>query len=242
MNKQATVFAAFRAAFPITVPILAGFMFLGIAYGVFMNLSGFGAGWAFFMSLLIFAGSMEFVAVSLLLGAFNPLGALLLTLMVNARHLFYGLSMLEKYKGTGWKKPYLIFGMCDESFSLNQSATIPREVDRGWFMFFVTLLNHVYWVAGATIGGLLGSFVHFDLEGLEFVMTALFVVIFIEQWMKEKVHDSAMIGIGVSVVCLIVFGADRFIIPAMLVILAILTLARKKLERETIAAEKGEPL
>ncbi|MEJ8303433.1 azaleucine resistance protein AzlC [Saccharibacillus sacchari] len=239
MNENATSSKAFRAAFPVTLPILAGFMFLGIAYGVFMNVSGFGAGWTFLMSLLIFAGSMEFVAVGLLLGAFNPLGALLLTLMVNARHLFYGISMLEKYKGTGWKKPYLIFGMCDESFSINYSAKIPEGVDRGWFMFFVTLLNHAYWVAGATIGGVLGSFVNFDLKGLEFVMTALFVVIFVEQWMKQKIHDSAVIGIVVSVLGLILFGPDRFIIPSMIAILAVLTLTRKALERKTAQAEEG---
>jgi len=239
MNEHATISKAFRAAFPVTLPILAGFMFLGIAYGVFMNVSGFGAGWTFLMSLLIFAGSMEFVAVGLLLGAFNPLGALLLTLMVNARHLFYGISMLEKYKGTGWKKPYLIFGMCDESFSINYSAKIPEGVDRGWFMFFVTLLNHAYWVAGATVGGVLGSFVNFDLKGLEFVMTALFVVIFVEQWMKQKIHDSAVIGIAISVLGLILFGPDRFIIPSMIAILAMLTLTRKALERKTAEAEEG---
>jgi len=239
MNENATISKAFRAAFPVTLPILAGFMFLGVAYGVFMNVSGFGAGWTFLMSLLIFAGSMEFVAVGLLLGAFNPLGALLLTLMVNARHLFYGISMLEKYKGTGWKKPYLIFGMCDESFSINYSAKIPEGVDGGWFMFFVTLLNHAYWVAGATIGGMLGSFVNFDLKGLEFVMTALFVVIFVEQWMKQKIHDSAVIGIAISVLGLILFGPDRFIIPSMIAILAVLTLTRKALERKTAEAEEG---
>ncbi|CAM4134624.1 azaleucine resistance protein AzlC [Saccharibacillus endophyticus] len=239
MNENATISKAFRAAFPVTLPILAGFMFLGVAYGVFMNVSGFGAGWTFLMSLLIFAGSMEFVAVGLLLGAFNPFGALLLTLMVNARHLFYGISMLEKYKGTGWKKPYLIFGMCDESFSINYSAKIPEGVDRGWFMFFVTLLNHAYWVAGATIGGMLGSFVNFDLKGLEFVMTALFVVIFVEQWMKQKIHDSAVIGIAISVLGLILFGPDRFIIPSMIAILAVLTLTRKALERKTAEAEEG---
>lgn len=239
MHEKQIISKAFRAAFPVTLPILAGFMFLGVAYGVFMNVSGFGAGWTFLMSLLIFAGSMEFVAVGLLLGAFNPLGALLLTLMVNARHLFYGISMLEKYKGTGWKKPYLIFGMCDESFSINYSAKIPEGVDRGWFMFFVTLLNHAYWVAGATIGGVLGSFVNFDLKGLEFVMTALFVVIFVEQWMKQKVHDSAVIGIAISVLGLMLFGPDRFIIPSMIAILAVLTLTRKALERKTAEAEEG---
>lgn len=221
--------SAFRAAFPSTIPILTGFLFLGIAYGIFMNVSGFSVGYSFLMSLLIFAGSMEFVAVNLLLGTFNPLGALILTLMVNARHLFYGISMLEKYRGTGIKKLYLIFGLCDESFSINYTANIPREVNKGWYMFFVTLLNHSYWVLGATIGGFFGSFAQLNMEGLEFVMTALFVVIFIEQWKKETTHFSALLGVGVSLVCLFLFNSSNFIVPSMIIILLVLTLLRMQL-------------
>lgn len=189
---------------------------------------------AFPYTIPIFAGSMEFVAVNLLLAAFNPLQALALTLMINARHLFYGISMLDKYKGTGWKKPYLIFGMCDESFSINYTANIPADIDQGWFMFFVTLLNHLYWFTGATLGGIFGSLIHFDTEGLDFVMTAMFVVIFLEQWLKETQHESALIGLGVSLVCLILFGADNFIIPAMLAVLTLLTFLRKHLEKGKI--------
>ena len=183
------------------------------------------------MSLTIFAGSAEFIAVNLLLGAFNPLQALVVTLMINARHLFYGISMLDKYKGTGWKKFYLIFGMCDESFSINYTADIPEDVDKGWFMFFVTLLNHFYWFFGAALGGVFGSLIHFNTEGLEFVMTAMFVVIFMEQWLKDKKHTSELLGLGLSALCLFVFGADRFIIPAMAAILGMLTLLRKTLEK-----------
>lgn len=230
MKKRRKIKKAFYAAFPYTIPIFAGFLFLGIAYGIYMNAAGFPAIYPAIMSATIFAGSMEFVAVNLLLGAFDPFRTLLITLMVNARHLFYGISMLDKYKGTGWKKYYLIFGMCDESFSINCTSEIHADVDRGWFMFFVTLLNHIYWVCGATIGGILGSVVQFDTEGLEFVMTALFIVIFLEQWMKEKSHHSALIGIGVTLLCLIVFGRDNFIIPAMLAILGSLTALRRPLE------------
>jgi 4-azaleucine resistance transporter AzlC len=222
---------AFRCAFPHTIPIFAGFWFLGLTYGIYMNVSGFSFWYPCLMGLSIFAGSMEFVAVNLLLGAFDPLQALVLTLMINARHLFYGISMLDKYKGTGWKKPYLIFGMCDESFSINYTARIPADIDRGWFMFFVTFLNHLYWFSGATLGGIFGSLIHFNTEGLDFVMTAMFVVIFMEQWLKEKRHESAWIGLGSSLVCLILFGADHFIIPAMLVILALLTFLRGPLEK-----------
>lgn len=220
-----------RCAFPCTLPILAGFLFLGITYGIYMNVSGFSFWYPLFMSMTIFAGSVEFVAVNLLLGAFNPIQALLMTLMLNARHLFYGISMLERYRGTGFKKLFLIFGMCDESFSINYTAEIPEDVDRGWFMFFVTLFNYLYWVSGATLGGIFGSLIRFNTEGLDFVMTAMFAVIFIEQWMKEKRHTGALLGLGAPLVCLAVFGADRFMIPAMASILLLLTLFQKRIEQ-----------
>lgn len=221
---------AFRAAFPHTIPIFAGFWFLGMTYGIYMNVSGFSFWYPMLMSLTIFAGSMEFVAVNLLLGAFNPLQALAMTLMINARHLFYGISMLDKYGKCGWKKIYLIFGLCDESFSINYTAKVPEGVDRGWFMFFVTMLNQIYWFTGSTMGGIFGSLIRFDTKGLDFVMTAMFVVIFLEQWLKEKRHESALLGLGISLFSLILFGADNFIIPAMLAILAVLTLLRRGLE------------
>lgn len=228
--KAKTLKKAFITAFPYTIPIFAGFWFLGLTYGIYMNVSGFSFLYPMLMSLTIFAGSIEFVTVNMLLGAFDPVQALVMTLMINARHLFYGISMLDKFRGTGWKKAYLIFGMCDESFSINYTADIPEGVDRGWFMFFVTLLNHFYWFFGATMGGIFGSLIHFNTEGLEFVMVAMFVVIFLEQWLKEKNHISALLGLGLSVVCLAVFGADGFIIPAMLAILGVLTLVRRPLE------------
>ena len=151
--------------------------------------------------------------------------------MVQARHLFYGIAMLDRFKGLGWKRIYLIFGMCDETFSINYSAKIPEGVDRGWFMFFVTLLNQMYWVLGATLGGILGSYLKFDTEGLDFVMTAMFIVIFLDQWLKEKKHYTALIGLLVSVVCLLGFGADSFMIPTMIGVLCFLTLFRKPIEK-----------
>ena len=230
-TQLSTLKRALFCAFPYTIPIFAGFWFLGLTYGIYMNVSGFSFWYPMLMSLTIFAGSVEFVAVNLLLGAFNPLQALAMTLMINARHLFYGISMLDKFRGVGLKKIYLIFGMCDESFSINYTADIPQDVDKGWFMFFVTLLNHIYWLSGATLGGIFGSFSHFNTEGLDFVMTAMFVVIFMEQWLKEKRHTSALVGIGISLLCLLTFGADHFIIPSMLAILGVLTLIRNPLER-----------
>ncbi len=222
---------ALKAAFPHTLPIFAGFWFLGMAYGIYMNASGFSFVYPMLMSLLIFGGSLEFVAVEMLLSPFAPLQVIIMTLLIQARHIFYGISMLDKYKGLGWKKYYLIFGLCDETFSINYTADIPKDVDRGWFMFFVTLLNHFYWVSGATIGGLVGSLLDFDTTGISFVMTAMFVVIFIEQWLKEKNHVPSIIGLAVSAICLIFFGADSFMIPTMIAIIALLSLLRNKLEK-----------
>ena len=230
-TKDKKIWKAFRCAFPYTIPIFAGFWFLGLTYGIYMNVSGFSFWYPMLMSLTIFAGSIEFITVNMLLGAFNPIQALLMTLMINARHLFYGISMLDKYRNTGLKKIYLIFGMCDESFSINYTANIPKDVDSGWFMFFVTLLNHIYWILGATLGGIFGSFIHFNTKGLDFVMTALFVVIFMEQWLKEKNHTSSLLGLFLSIICLIIFGADKFIIPAMISILIVLSLLKKVLDK-----------
>ena len=231
MKQKTTYTAAFRAAFPHTVPILAGFLFLGMSYGILMKVSGFSFVYPMVMSIVIFGGSLKFVAASMLMSAFAPLQTLLLALMIQARHLFYGISMLEKFRGTGLKKLYLIFGMCDESFSINCTVEPPEGMDRGRFMLAVTLLDHLYWVTGATLGGLLGGLIQFDTHGLEFVMTAMFVVIFLENWLKEKRHLPALIGMVASVASLLIFGADSFLIPAMVGILLLLTLCRRPLEK-----------
>ena len=232
MRTKGVCRRACAAAFPHTIPIFAGFWFLGMAYGIYMNVSGFSFWYPMLMGLTIFGGSLEFVAVTMLLGTFAPLQTLVMALMIQARHLFYGIAMLEKFKGLGWKRFYLIFGLCDETFSINCSAEIPEDVDRGWFMFFVTLLNHFYWFSGSTLGGVFGGLIQFNTEGLDFVMTAMFVVIFLEQWLKDKDHTSALVGLAASAACLVFFGPDDFIIPAMLAILGVLTLLRGTLERK----------
>ena len=208
---------AFRAALPYSLPICIGFLFIAMSYGFLMRSRGFSVFYPMAMSAFIFAGSMEFVAVELLLSAYAPLHAFLLTLMVNARHLFYGISMLEKYKGMGWKKPYLIFGMCDETFSINCTVTPPEGVDRGWFMFFVALL---------------GSVLHFDTTGIEFVMTALFTVMFVNQWEEAKDHRPALTGLGCAALCLAVFGSDGFMLPAMALIIVYFLVSSKSQKKE----------
>lgn len=230
-KKRTAAMTALKAAFPHTIPIMAGFLFLGMTYGIYMNASGFSFVYPMIMSLVIFGGSLEFVAVQMLLSTFAPLQTLLMSVMIQARHLFYGIAMLDKFKGTGAKKPYLIFGMCDESFSVNCSAEIPEGVDMGWFMLWVTALNQLYWFCGSTLGGLLGSLITFNTEGLDFVMTAMFVVIFLEQWLKERRHYTALIGVAVSAACLLIFGADSFLLPTMACILCMLTVFRKPIEK-----------
>ena len=231
MKQDRAWLSALKSAFPYTIPILTGFLFLGAAYGIFMNVSGFGAFYSILISLILFAGSMQFVAVNLLIGAFDPVGALLLTLMVNARHLFYGLSMLDKYKNVKHRRFYLIFALCDETFSVNCTARIPETVDKDWFYFWTSFLDQCYWVIGTAIGGLFGSFLTFNTEGLDFVMTALLVVIFLENWLKEKNHTSSILGLVLSLICLLLFGSSSFIIPSMIAILGILTLIRKPLSK-----------
>ncbi len=232
MDKTKKYTRALAAAFPHTLPIMAGFLFLGTTYGVYMRVSGFGFLYPMIMSLVIYGGSLQFMLVGFLVGAFDPIGALLLTFMINARHLFYGIAMLEKYRVKGAvKKLLLIFTLADESFSVNCSAEPPEGVDRSLFMFFASMLMYAYWFAGSAIGGLLGSLVNFNTEGLDFVMTAMFVVIFLENWLKEKNHWSSLMGLILPVACLLIFGAERFMIPAMLAILAALTLLRSPIEK-----------
>ena len=161
-----------------------------------------------------------------------------MALLIQARHLFYGLSMLDKFKGLGWKKFYLIYGMCDETFSVNYTADIPEDVDKGWFMFFITLLDQIYWVASAGLGAGVGAILPFSTEGVEFVMTAMFVVIFLNQWEKEKQHVSAVIGLAAPLVCLRIFGAGSFLIPSMVCILAALLLLRRPIEAKESEAAK----
>lgn len=233
MTKGHVCWRALLAAFPYTTPILAGFAFLGFAYGVYMNVMEFPFYYPFLLALVIFGGSLEFVAVSLLLAPFAPLATFLLALLIQARHLFYGLSLLDTYRGLGWKRFFLIYSLCDETFSIVFTAKrrLPKDVDRGWFMLWITWLNEGYWVLSALLGGLVGGMLPFDTTGLGFVMTAMFVVIFLEQWLHESCHATAMLGILAAGGSLALFGAQSFMVPAMVIILLALLLARRPLEQ-----------
>lgn len=231
VNNMGSVKKSFFHAFSVTLPIMAGFLFLGATYGIYMNVLGFSFIYPMLMSMTIYAGSVEFVVANILTGSFDPLHTFITVLAVNARHLFYGISMLEKYGDTGAFKPYLIFGMCDETFSVNYSDEVPDGASKKWSMFFVTLLDQLYWVAGATLGGIFGSLLSFDTKGLDFVMTAMFTVIFLEQWLKEKDHTASVIGIVAPALCLVVLGAEKFMIPSLVLLLVLLTALKKPIER-----------
>lgn len=231
-NKLHTLKRAAYVALPHSLPILAGYGFLGLTYGICMSVNGLSPWWTFFMCIFVFGGSTQIVGVSLLTSAFDPVNSFIITCVLCARHIFYGISMLEKYKNLGIKKLYMIFGMVDETFSINYSAQPPDDVDKGWFMFFVTLFDHIYWVIGSTVGAICGTMINFSTEGIDFVMTSMFVVIFINQWQKDKNHLSAIYGISISLICLVLFGSDNFIIPSMIGIFFALTVSRKYLEKK----------
>lgn len=225
---------AFVAAFPHTIPVLTGFSILGLTFGILMRTRGYGVGITTLMSAVVFAGSLQYVALTLLTAVFNPVSALAITLLVNARHLFYGLSLLDKFRETGRYKPYLIFGLCDETFSILCSTDPPPNVDRSRFMFYITLLNHSYWVAGSALGAWLGRFIQFDTRGMDFVLTALFVVIFTNQWQQRKNRIPALIGLAVPAASLAVFGSGSFMLPAMGGILLALTVLRRPMSPEVL--------
>ena len=227
--KQPHHAAALRAAFPATIPVLTGYLCIGMAYGLLMANAGYGIFWALLLSLLCYAGSMEFVAVSLLTAGFDPVQALLMALMINARHAFYGLSMLEKYRGTGWARPFLIFSLTDETFSLVSTLEPLDGVTRRDFYFWISMLDYLYWQVGSVLGALIGGLLPFDTTGLDFALTALFIVLFLEQWRKRENRPAALIGLGCTAVSLAVVGADRLVIPAMVLILAVLLGGRNKL-------------
>ena len=216
-----------RTVFLDTLPVMTGYIFLGFGFGILLEQNGYGIGWALAMSLFIYAGSMQYVAIGLLTGGASLLATALTTLMVNARHLFYGISMVDAYKGAGSRKPYLIFALTDETYSLVTLNQAPEGMTRHGYCFAVSLLNHCYWVLGSALGSLAGALIPINYEGIDFVLTALFVTIFVEQWLSTKNHIPAVIGVAATVVCLLIFGQEIFLIPSMVLIALSLTLLRK---------------
>ncbi len=222
---------ALRRAFPYTVPVMAGYLFIGAAFGVMFADSGYNVLWAVLMSVVVYAGSGQYLATTFFVPGISILQAVFLTLMVNIRHVFYGLSLVDRYNRFGRKRWYLIFGMTDETYSLICTTDVPDDVDEEKFLLSITLLDQLYWIIGTAIGSLAMTVVAFDSTGIEFAMTALFIVMFMELWYRRSNRPAELIGLIVAVVCLAVFGADNFVLPTMLLIVAVILLGRKRLEK-----------
>lgn len=219
-----------KKAFIKTLPVMAGYLVLGMGFGILLKKAGYGLFWSFLMSLTIYAGSMQYVAVSLLTSGASLISAALTALMVNARHLFYGISMIEKYRDSGKYKPYLIFSLTDETYSLLCSDECLEGTDKHGYWFFVSLFNQCYWILGSVLGSILGSVVTFNTAGIDFSMTALFVTVFVEQWLTSENHLPAIAGLICSVGCLMVFGAENFLIPSMISITIVLSLCKNSMD------------
>lgn len=225
---------AFRAAFPYTIPVLTGYLFIGIAFGVMYQEKGYNFLWAALMSILVYAGSGQYLAVNFFAPGISFLQVIFMTFMVNVRHIFYGLSLLERFAKMGKQRLYMIFSLTDETYSLYFITKVPKDVDENKFLLAIALLDQSYWVIGSVIGALAGALIPFDATGIDFAMTALFLVIFVEQWLSSKKHIPALVGIGCALLCLLIFGQDNFILPSMICIMLLLLSGRKAIEEEEV--------
>ena len=223
---------ALKTVFLDTVPVMTGYLFLGISFGILLQEAGYGLPWAFSMALFMYAGSAQFLSVSLLANHASILSSAIAVFLLNARHIFYGISLIDAYKDTGKKKPYLIFALTDETYSLVTQNQPPEGMKRHTYCFLVSLFDHIYWVAGCVIGSVAGNFIPISFEGIEFVLTALFVTLFTEQWLSNKNHFPAVVGVVSTVLCLVLFGKDIFLIPSMVLIAVLLTTTRKTGKRK----------
>ena len=226
---------AFKKAFPYTIPVLTGYLFIGIAFGVMYAEKGYSFLWAILMSVLVYAGSGQYLAVNFFVPGISFVQVIFLTFMVNVRHIFYGISLVERFNKVGKSRWYMIFGLTDETYSLLWTTKVPEGVEESKFLFAISLLDHSYWVLGSAIGAIAGTILPISSEGIDFAMTALFVVIFIEQWMEKKNRIPEIIGVVVAASALLLFGAESFVLPAMLAIVALLFVGKKKLDKGVVA-------
>lgn len=231
-------------AFKQSIPVMLGYIFLGIAFGLLLQNAGYSFVWAFLASVVIYAGSMQFVLVSLLTAGAGLLYTAVMTLFINGRHIFYGLSFVEKYKKMGKVYPYMVFSLTDETYSVLCGTKVPEGMEEGKVFFWVSFFDQCYWVLGSVIGALAGSYITFDSTGIDFSMTALFVVIVVEQWQEQKSHFPAILGAVSGIAWLLLLGPDSFIVPALCTCMAILLLARKSVasddETEKASGDAGE--
>lgn len=225
--------SAVRKAFYMSIPVMAGYLVLGTGFGILMDKAGYGVLWSFAMSMLIFAGSMQYVGIGLLTGGASIITTFITTIMVNARHLFYSISMIGRYKDAGKYKPYLLFALTDETYSIlsNDNTEFEDPDDLNRYRFYLTLFNQSYWVSGSVFGSLIGDVLPFSTEGIEFSMTALFTASLVEQWLKSEDHIPAVTGLLGTAACLLIFGTENFLIPSMLLITFVLTVLRGRLDK-----------
>lgn len=224
-----------KRAFNITLPVFFGYLFMGIAFGILLQKAGYNFIWAFFISLIVYAGSMQFIMISFFGGGISLLSVALMTLTINGRHIFYGLSFIEKFKSMGgWYYPYMIFSLTDETYSLLCGINNSEAVDWKKLFFTIAAMNHSYWIAGCTIGAIFGEMITFNTTGIDFAMTAIFVVIFVEQWLSADNHGPACVGIACGLGALIIFGANNFVLPSLLLAVISLLLLKNKMEAESI--------
>lgn len=226
---------AFRTAFPYTIPVLTGYLFIGLAFGVMFQEKGYNFLWAIFMSIVVYAGSGQYLAVNFFAPGVGFLSVIFMTFMVNVRHIFYGLSLLERFGRMGKKRLYMIFSLTDETYSLLCTTKIPKDVEEDKFLFAIALLDHFYWITGSAIGAIAGAVIPFNGEGIDFAMTALFIVIFVEQWLAGGKRIPAVIGVVSTVVLRMVFGIDNFVLPSMICIMVCLVSGRKYIEKGAVS-------
>ena len=235
VSKKASYEKAFKAAFPYTIPVMTGYLFIGMAFGVMIQEKGYNFLWAILMSVLCYAGSGQYLAVNFFAPGVSLLQVIFMEFMLNIRHIFYGLSLLERFAKMGKKRLYMIFSLTDETYSLFFVTKVPKDVEEGQFLFAIALLDQLYWIIGSAIGAIAGTLIPFDTTGIDFAMTALFVVIFVEQWLTSRNHLPALTGIAASLICLLIFGSDNFILPSMICIMIILLSGRKVMEEKEVA-------
>lgn len=229
----------FKSAVKSSLPVLAGYLVLGFGFGVLLAKNGYGPLWALGMCTTIYAGAMQYIATDLLASGTGLISVALTTLMVQARHLFYGISLVEKYKGAGWKKFFMIYQITDETYALVSAEKYPNGVDAHWYCFFLSFINQIYWIIGSVIGAVVGLTVNFNAQGIEFSMTAIFVAVFVEQWKSSKNHIPALIGVGATAICLLIFGSESFLIPAMIGITVLLFAFKKNFEKREAGDNNG---
>ncbi len=216
-------------AFMQTIPVMLGYLCLGIAFGLMIQNAGYHFIWAFISSLFIYAGSMQFVLVTLLTGGVSLIYAAVMTLFINGRQIFYGLSLIDKFKEMGKYYPYMIFSLTDETYSLLCSVNVPDNLNEKKAFFLISILDHLYWIIGSVIGAIAGQLINFDTTGVDFSMTALFIVIVLDQWRDSESHISALAGFVVGGIFLLILGPDRFLVPSLAVVSLFLIFMRGRM-------------